>query len=272
VKWTFIIIGVLVWLFCGLIASRIKKGLISRKYGVSVGISGFAGMGLLLIGLIMNMFPSHHPQIVASSANVNNRTVISQNTSSNTDSTERNSENSTQNKAEVNNPENSTNASSTTGSNIVKTDDPNQYIPGLNLEDVRLGLQNTWGLRFKMSQGANGTTIYEGTSVDPDTGVTLKCDIYFDSVTEVKEIECVVDGASVMGTDSPSDIDLVASGFLGYCATAPYSQATPQNAKQWTMNHVAGNTGESETNFGKVQFRLMHTTWIKSLLLSNAKS
>lgn len=147
--------------------------------------------------------------------------------------------------------------------------DANKYIPGLNLEDVKLNLQNTWGLQFSMSSGQDGAPVYHGEKVDPDTGAKLTCDIYFDSVTQVIMVNCAVDGTGVMGVESSSNISNVAAGFLGYCATLPYDKAQPQAAKAWVQSAVKGSSGEVTKTISGVQFRVTRSQWMKTLQMSN---
>ena len=194
-----------------------------------------------------------------SNTSVNIPTFHTSNVTSNaTNSADNTAQNSTSN------PDNS--SSSTNSTSDIST--PKNYIPGLNLEDIRLNLQNTWKLKFKMDASGH-PAVYNGTAVDPDTGATLTCSIYFDSVTQVLEAVFTVNGSAVMSQEPASYISQVASGYLGFSATVPYTGAQPAAAKAWIQSHVTAQSGESTKNFGQVQYRLTTTKWVKTLMISS---
>lgn len=142
-------------------------------------------------------------------------------------------------------------------------------IPGLTPTDVKLNLEQQWGLEFTGPRQIAHLCLDQGTAVDPDTGISLICDICENTVgLDVARVVFTVDAASLAQCTQVS-ADLVtslASRYLGYCATLPYDGAEPQAAKEWVEAHVSEATGvELTTTIGGVIFRLYGTDLVKVL-------
>lgn len=146
--------------------------------------------------------------------------------------------------------------------------DSQATIPGLTAADVKIDLENTWGLEFSGPEPGETLWIDHGEVIDPDTGVTLLCDIYEESPEAIVMVEFAVEAFAVTETTPSSDVDLVTAGYFGYCATVPYEDAQPESARAWIEANVPAATVQGtvlEQAFGPARFCLNGVPYMRSL-------
>lgn len=151
------------------------------------------------------------------------------------------------------------------------TDDWGPGIPGLAKPDVIINLEDRYGIEFGQdSAGADGMSSTLGTGTDPVTGAMLDCMIYWS--LEGSEYRVPLVEFSCIAPTNPDDINAIASAYLGYCATIPYTGADPAAAQAWIEENVASaNTqGEMlETVIGDARFTLYGTDQARILEITN---
>jgi len=150
-----------------------------------------------------------------------------------------------------------------------------KHIPGLMSGDIKVGLEQTWGLRFTGPQIGQTLAVDHGEAIDPDTGVTLICDIYESSPMAIQWVEFTVDGSAVAGSLDNALFNAVAKGYLGYAATVPYDGADQEKAKAWVEANVKAANKQGKvlsTVIGPVKFELYGTQWFRVLEVKPAQA
>jgi type II secretory pathway pseudopilin PulG len=169
-------------------------------------------------------------------------------------------------------PDTSTTASNGKASDTKKSSSTDKsqngkFIPGMNSADIVIDLENTWKLHFTREVNKN-FLIHHGEVVDPDTGVRLVCDVWQQAPNEVAMVQFQVDGTGVVGLVSSSDVNDVAIGYLGLCATAPYDGDNAKKAKSWVVDQLGSSSKKTtQRHFGKALFRVMNTPYVKVLTI-----
>lgn len=141
-------------------------------------------------------------------------------------------------------------------------------IPGLTAADIKLNLQQTWGLQFTGPRQGEDLAQDSGQTVDPDTGATLICNIFETSPLHIQWVDFVIDASALVGTGGINRINALAEGYFGYCATVPYDDAEPEKAKQWVEENVEKATEPGNvlsTQIGSVQFEMFGTEYFRTL-------
>lgn len=142
-------------------------------------------------------------------------------------------------------------------------------VPGLMPADIKINLEDTWGLDFDGPEKLIDLWLDHGEAVDPDTGAMLVCDIYENAAgLDVAWVEFTVDASGVAGQTSVELITALASGFLGYCATLPYEGADPEAAKAWVEDNAAKAIGEGNlltNDIGGARFLFYGMPYIRVL-------
>jgi len=141
-------------------------------------------------------------------------------------------------------------------------------IPGLTAADIKLNLQQTWGLQFTGPRQGEDLAQDSGQTVDPDTGATLICNIFETSPLHIQWVDFVINASRVAGIVDVDTINAVTEGYFSYCATLPYDNAEPEKAKEWVKNNVskatkAGNVIKAQ--FGPATFQMFGTEYFRTL-------
>lgn len=145
-------------------------------------------------------------------------------------------------------------------------------LPDLAAADIKVNLEKTWGLKFTGPQNGKTMLLDHGEVLDPDTGATLICDIYEDSPSSIFWVEFDVD-ASGAGSVPASAVNEVAKGYFGFCATIPYGQSQPVEARTWVSNHVPAATKQGKVftqQFGPANYELYGTQLMRTLEIKPA--
>ncbi|WP_213997058.1 hypothetical protein [Tepidanaerobacter syntrophicus] len=158
-------------------------------------------------------------------------------------------------------------SSSATKDSTIEEDKP-AVIPGLMSGDIKVNLEKTWGLTFSGPESGDILIQDRGETVDPDTGVTLMCNIFETSPLEIQWVDFIVNASMVAGIVDIDTINAVTEGYFGYCATLPYDNAEPEKAKEWVENNVskatkAGNVIKAQ--FGPATFQMFGTEYFRTL-------
>lgn len=149
-----------------------------------------------------------------------------------------------------------------------ETKERKNYIPGLEAADIKLNLEQTWGLKFSGPRPGKDLAQDSGQTVDPDTGTTLICNIFETSPLHIQWVDFVINASALVGTGGINRINALAEGYFGYCATVPYDDAEPEKAKQWVEDNIenASRTGNTvSTQIGSVQFEMFGTEYFRTL-------
>ena len=152
----------------------------------------------------------------------------------------------------------------------IPEDDENtpDTIPGLTAADIKLNLQQTWGLEFSGPRPGEDLAQDTGQTVDYDTGVKLICNIFETTPMHVLWVDFVVNASLVAGSIGVEKINAVTEGYFGYCSTVPYEDAEPDKAKQWVEENVEKATEPGNvlsTQIGSVQFEMFGTEYFRTL-------
>lgn len=152
----------------------------------------------------------------------------------------------------------------------IPEDDENtpDTIPGLTAADIKLNLQQTWGLEFSGPRPGEDLAQDTGQTVDYDTGVKLICNIFETTPMHVLWVDFVVNASLVAGSIGVEEINAVTEGYFGYCSTVPYEDAEPDKAKQWVEENVEKATKPGNvlsTQIGSVQFEMFGTEYFRTL-------
>ena len=158
-------------------------------------------------------------------------------------------------------------SSSATKDGTIEEDKP-AVIPGLMSGDIKVNLEKTWGLTFSGPKSGDILIQDRGETVDPDTGVTLMCNIFETSPLEIQWVDFIVNASMVAGIVDVDTINAVTEGYFSYCATLPYDNAEPEKAKEWVKNNVskatkAGNVIKAQ--FGPATFQMFGTEYFRTL-------
>jgi len=152
----------------------------------------------------------------------------------------------------------------------IPEDDENtpDTIPGLTAADIKLNLQQTWGLEFSGPRPGEDLAQDTGQTVDYDTGVKLICNIFETSPLHIQWVDFIVNASMVAGIVDVDTINAVTEGYFSYCATLPYDNAEPEKAKEWVENNVskatkAGNVIKAQ--FGPATFQMFGTEYFRTL-------
>jgi len=144
-------------------------------------------------------------------------------------------------------------------------------IPGLAKPDVTINLENRYGLEFGEDfHGADGMNSTLGSGIDPIAGASLDCMIYW--TLEGSEYRVPLVEFSCIAPTNPDDINAIASAYLGYCATIPYTGADPAAAKAWIEENVAAASVQGqvfETVIGDARFTLYGVDQTRMLEIAN---
>lgn len=151
------------------------------------------------------------------------------------------------------------------------TDDWGPGIPGLAKPDVTINLEDRYGLEFGDDfAGADGMNSTIGSGTDPITGAMLDCMIYW--TLEGGEYRVPLVEFSCIAPTNPDDINAIASAYLGYCATIPYTGADPAAAKAWIEENMAAANAQGqmlETVIGDARFTLYGVDQARTLEITN---
>jgi len=152
----------------------------------------------------------------------------------------------------------------------IPEDDENtpDTIPGLTAADIKLNLQQTWGLEFSGPRPGEDLAQDTGQTVDYDTGVKLICNIFETTPMHVLWVDFVVDASLVAGSIGVEKINAVTEGYFGYCSTVPYEDAEPDKAKQWVEENVKKATEPGNVlsiQIGSAQFDMFGTEYFRTL-------
>ncbi len=149
-----------------------------------------------------------------------------------------------------------------------ESDSGNIYIPGLAAADIKINLEQTWGIQFTGPEIGEELAQDNGEAVDPDTGAVLTCTIFEDSPLNIQWVDFMVDASPVIGLIDVDTINSLTEGYFGYCATIPYDGADPEKAKQW----IADNAKKAikpgtvlSTQIGSVSFEMFGTEYMRTL-------
>jgi len=149
-----------------------------------------------------------------------------------------------------------------------ENDNGDVYIPGLTAADIKLNLEQTWGLEFTGPQMREELAQDNGEVVDSDTGIILMCNIFESSPLHIQWVDFIIDASPVVGLVDVDTINALAEGYFGFCATIPYDNAEPEKAKQWAIDNVSkatkpGNVLSSQ--IGPASFEMFGTEYIRTL-------
>ncbi|AEE95789.1 DUF4190 domain-containing protein [Mahella australiensis] len=149
-----------------------------------------------------------------------------------------------------------------------ESNEENIYIPGLMSGDIKVNLEQTWGLQFTGPKIGEEFAQDNGEALDPDTGAILTCTIFEDSPLNIKWVDFMIDASPVIGLIDADTINSLAEGYFGYCATIPYDGADPEKAKQWVEDNAkkAIKPGTVlSTQIGSASFEMFGTEYMRTL-------
>ena len=149
---------------------------------------------------------------------------------------------------------------------ISSSSEPSDTIPGLVAADIKLNLKK-WIPEAKVQNTSNGVS-YQGTGTDADTGIEMAYTIQGHSPTQIT-------GTTFTALNAKTNKGFAefAKGFLGLCATVPYTGNNQQAARSWLEANISKvSAGKpAETAIGGVKFTLSGGPQTRTLQLSKAQ-
>lgn len=124
-----------------------------------------------------------------------------------------------------------------------------QFIPGITSRDIKPNLINNYGMKFTGPQHTNTKYMTDdGEAVLLDKAIILGCSIYHPESDKIDLLEFAISG---------SDLSF-AKEYLSQCATVPYKNSKPNDAREWVKNNcMKATTGETIKNtFGGIIYEL----------------
>ncbi len=211
------IIGVVVCLILLIIACLKKK---SKKKSL---------IGILIFFVVFIVGVAITPTSTPVSQNKERNSIVSD---SSVEVTKKSEQTSTKNETAS-----TTVAKSTATSKSIKNSDTEGIIPDLNTTDIRMNLE-VWNIPLKNPSAGEETEdfYYQSSTIDSDTGANLSYFIVSDGAYYTK---CVTFSVTNLEAVSKDEFLGVASGYLGFCATVPYSNSEPAKAKKWVEDNIA---------------------------------